>query len=364
MRAERLWIKDFRNIENTLLDFDEKLNIFTGKNGSGKTNTMEALKMALSLKSHRETKNINFIRHGCERADVKAKIVFDDETTATSHLMILPDKRSVKFDGQESMKKNSLRLSCPVIFFAPDDLDLIKGGPSVRRDFIDEAVSFLSPRYKTQLKEYYNLLKQKASLLKNYRDRDKTMLDLYNESLAKAGCDIVRHRIKFLREFDEFFISLHEDLSGISDIGLNYISEIYDTCQSSLSEEIYLSRLNGRMKEETLARRCLVGVHKDDIAVILNGRNSRSFASQGQQRTLAICLKLGMTEFYKQKTDQNAIVMLDDVMSELDSSRRESIMDLLKDNQVFITATEDNFSGGVTKKKVFTVVGGEIRETN
>ncbi|MBR6801930.1 MAG: DNA replication and repair protein RecF [Eubacteriaceae bacterium] len=360
MRVTRLWIKDFRNIENVVLEFGDKLNIFTGKNGSGKTNTIEALRMSLSLKSHRENKNVNFIRHSCSRADVKAEIVFDDLTTATSHLAILPNKKSVKFDGQENMKKNTLRLNCPVIFFAPEDLDLIKGGPSVRRDFIDEAVSFLSPRYAKELKEYYEILRQKSFLLKNYRESDKGLLELYNEALAKCGSSIVRHRIKFLREFDEYLISLHRSLSGSDDICLNYISNIYDDASSALTEEIYLLKLSERSREEILSRQCLLGIHKDDIAVILSGRNSRSFASQGQQRTLAICMKLGMIGFYKEKTDQKAIVMLDDVMSELDSQRRSQLIEILSDTQTFITATEDNFSHDAAEKKIFSVSDGII----
>ncbi len=362
MRVERLWIKDFRNIENIDIEFSPFLNIFIGKNGSGKTNTIEALRMSLSLKSHRENKNVNFIRHEHSRADVKAKIVFDDCTSATSHLTIFPDKKNVQFDGQGNMKKNELRLSCPVIFFAPEDLDLIKGGPSVRRDFIDDAISFLSPKYTKELKEYYTLIKQKSYLLRSYRDRDRSMLSLYNEKLATVGTNIVKYRIKFLREFDEYLISLHNTISPAGDIMHNYISNIYDAPSDSLSEEIFLRKLEMRMNEEVSSRQCLMGIHKDDIAVILNGRNSRNFASQGQQRTLAICMKLGMIEFYREKTDQRAIVMLDDVMSELDSARRNQLIEILKDTQTFITTTEDNFSSGYENKKVFSVSDGKITE--
>ncbi len=360
MRVSRLWIKDFRNIENIDITLHPELNIFTGKNGSGKTNTIEALRMSLSLKSHRENKNINFISHGKARADVKSMIVFDDDTVATSHLVILPDKRSVQFDGQGNMKKNELRLSLPIIFFAPEDLDLIKGGPSVRRDFIDDAISFLSPRYRTDLKEYYDVLKQKNFLLRSRTERDRVMLELYNERLAVLGTNIVRYRIKFLREFDEYIFSLHEKMNPSGEICLNYISNIYDEPSNAITEELYLNRLNMNLKEEIRASQSLWGIHKDDIAVILNGQNSRLFASQGQQRTISICMKLGMTEFYREKTGQRAIVMLDDVMSELDSTRRNLLVDILKDNQCFITSTEDNFSEGYDNKKVFRVSDGKI----
>ncbi len=360
MRVSRLWIKDFRNIENTDITLHPNLNIFTGKNGSGKTNTIEALRMSLALKSHRENKNINFISHGKDRADVKSMIVFDDETTMTSHLVILPNKRSVHFDGQGNMKKNELRLSCPVIFFAPEDLDLIKGGPSVRREFIDDAISFLSPRYRTQLKEYYEVLKQKSFLLRDRRIKDRTMLSLYNERLAALGTDIVKYRIKFLREFDEYLYSLHKKISPDGEISVNYISNIYDDPSNSITEELFLKKLNMRLNDEISSSQCLMGIHKDDIAVILNGQNSRSFASQGQQRTISICMKLGMIEFYREKTGQKAIVMLDDVMSELDSARRDLLVDIIKDNQCFITATEDNFSGNYGNKKIFSVSDGNI----
>ncbi len=360
MRVERLWIKDYRNIENTDITLEPYLNIFIGQNGSGKTNTIEALRMSLSLKSHRENKNINFIRHGKNRADVKSMIVFDDNTVATSHLTILPNKRNVQFDGQGNMKKNQLRLSCPVIFFAPEDLDLIKGGPSVRREFIDDAIAFLSPKYAKELKDYYEVLKQKSFLLRTYKDRDKMILSLYNERLSVLGTNIVKYRIKFLREFEEYLYSLHRTISPSGDIRLNYISNIYDEPTNAVTEEIYLSKLETRMKDETAARQCLMGIHKDDIAVILNGKNSRAFASQGQQRTISICMKLGMIEFYREKTFQKAIVMLDDVMSELDSSRRSLLLEILKDTQCFITTTEDNFSEGYENKRIFSVNNGII----
>ncbi|MBE6038770.1 MAG: DNA replication and repair protein RecF [Anaerofustis stercorihominis] len=359
MQVQRLWIKDFRNIENLDLEFSPHLNIFIGENGSGKTNIMEALCLSLSLKSHRENKNLNFISYGKDRSDIKSRILFSDSTEATSHLCILPNKRSVRFDGQGAMKKNELRLSCPVVFFAPEDLDLIKGGPLIRRNFIDDTISFISPKYRTELKEYYTVLRQKNTLLRTYRDWDKEILRLYNEKLAVNGTNIARYRIKFLQEFDKYFYSLHEVISPSSDISLNYISDVYDSVEKSVSEEIYFTELEKKMPDEINARQSLTGVHKDDIAVILGGRNSRSFASQGQQRSLAICLKLSVIDFYKEKTDRNAIVMLDDVMSELDRNRRSQLLQIIKDNQCFITSTEDNFSSDYHKKYTFSVRSGK-----
>ena len=364
MKIKSLKLKNFRNYDLLYLDFDSSTNIFYGNNAQGKTNILEAVYLSGTTKSHRGTKDRDLIQFG------------EDE----SHIEVIVDKKDISYQIDMHLKKNSpkgiavnkvpIRKASDlfgiinIVFFSPEDLNIIKNGPSERRRFIDLELSQLDKVYLSHLSNYHRIVNQRNHLLKDLKDVNKQesliqTLDIWESQLIQYGNEIIERRKEFIEEINKIISYIHNKLTG----GKENIKIIYDPCASyeTLEDEIQKSRLSDKKQKTTL-----VGPHRDDIGFYINEIDIRRFGSQGQQRTAALSLKLSEIELVKQKTNDMPILLLDDVLSELDKYRQNYLLDSIHDIQTLITCTgvDEFVNHRFSINKVFHVQNGQVSKEN
>ncbi|MFA0814691.1 MAG: DNA replication/repair protein RecF [Anaerofustis sp.] len=361
MYVRQLRIENFRNIAHANLSFGTGYNILTGMNGQGKTNTIESICLALSGKSHRETVTENFIGSAAQTADVEVSVGYDDGTEHVVSLSLGSD-RKYRIDDDPVRRRSELLRNFSVIFFSPDDLYLVKGGPSLRRNYINDAIASVAPNYAAVLSAYSKTVSQKNMLLREYSPSCKSLLEVYNESLVQYGSAVVKYRIRFLKELSEQIASLYDSISDKRErFKMTYQTNVLAQNQHTDVAQSYAKELNALAEKEIAMRTCLIGPHHDDIHFFLNGQNTRKFASQGQQRSLALSMKIALIDLFYEKNKEKPIVILDDVMSELDERRREMILQVLSDVQTFITSVSaETICAEQSKQTIFRVSGGAI----
>ena len=362
-----MYIKDaeivnFRNIEQIRTSFNPKFNIFFGKNAQGKTNLLEALSLSLNGTSHREKNNENFIRNGQSAASVKLDVADRDGVTGKLSLSV-SDKRYYRINGNAVRKRSELMENYNMVIFTPEDLKIIKGSPADRRRFLDESISHLYPAYHDALRKYNRTLKQRNAVLREYSQKNMvySMLDIYDDTLARLGSDIIIARINSLKKIEELTDSLNRDVSRDEKVRFFYSSNVIDeTASLSQLEKTYLEKLRKSRKEDVFRRRTLVGIHHDDINIFVNDLDTRKFASQGQQRSVALCMKLSLIKLLRDKYDEEPIVLLDDVMSDLDPFRQRQIIGLLENNQSFITCVDHSFADENMDYSLYRIENGKL----
>ena len=357
MVIKSLKLKNYRNYELLDMTFDSKTNILYGDNAQGKTNILEALYLSGTTKSHRGTKDRDLIQFGREE----------------SHLETIVEKKGMEFQIDMHLKKNSpkgiainkipIRKASELfgivhfVFFSPEDLNIIKDGPAGRRRFIDLELSQIDKVYLSNLSNYNRIINQRNSLLKELYHQDHLMdtLDIWDMQLAEYGTKVIESRKQFIRQVNQIIADIHYRLTG----GRERIELSYESSLGSLSLEQALKKNRER---DIRMKSTSVGPHRDDLCFLSGDLDIRKFVSQGQQRTAALSLKLAELDLIKEETGENAVLLLDDVMSELDSTRQEFLIRSLSDIQLFITSTEitDNLKKTVEKGKIFKVSGGKI----
>ena len=360
MFIRNLRILNFRNLACVDINPSVGFNVLTGQNAQGKTNTAEAIMLCLSAKSHRENITENFIGPNDVSAQITAETTLDNGTEATAKLTI-SNVRSHYIDDEAIRSRTRLVSTFPVVFFSPEDLKIVKEAPIIRRNFLNEASAQIYPPYVNLISEYARILKQRNTLLKDYSPSSEPMLEVYDESLINCAVDIARVRIKFLsmceKTASEYYRFISDEKENIS---LNYVSNVLNEAGITDIRRAFEIAIKESRKEDILTRTTTKGIHHDDIAIFISGKPARKFASQGQSRSIAICLKLSLCDLIKQRRDCEAIVILDDVMSELDIVRRGKIIELLKDKQVFITCAIQDFDINNYENKIFYVENGVV----
>ena len=361
MYVKQLRIENFRNIAQAKLIFGTGCNILTGMNGQGKTNTIESINLALSGKSHRESITENFIGNGGAASSVEICVVYDDSTEHNVSLSIGADKK-YRIDDDPVRRRSELLRNFSVIFFSPDDLYLIKGGPAMRREFINDAVASVAPNYASVLSAFAKTVSQKNMMLRDYSPSCEGLLEVYNQSLAHYGGLVVKYRIRFLKELSAQMAVLYDRISDRKEqFKMTYQTNVLTQAQNTDTEQNFAKQLVQHKEKEIAMRTCLIGPHHDDIHFFLNEQNTRKFASQGQQRSLALSMKIALIELFYQKNKEKPIVILDDVMSELDARRREMILHVLDGVQTFITTVSaDALHTNEENQTIFQVSGGKI----
>lgn len=365
MFLEHLELKNFRNYRELSLDFDPAYNVLLGGNAQGKTNIVEAIYLASCARSHRTAKDKELILHGEDFYEIFLK--FRRENGSEDSLRI----RYEENNGRRSIFQGSFPLEkladlfgiFHAVIFAPEDLMLIKNGPSERRRFLDILISQLSPQYFRQLQIYQKLLKQRNTMLKQLRDQNKhyqdssvkemrrLSLQIWDEQLAKSAAFILKKRAEIT---DELALYAKESLSHLSsekeDLKLIYKpSQRLDLNESE--EELSLSfaqHLSLQRNEDIQRGYTSLGPHRDDLFIFINGLEAQTYASQGQQRSIVLALKSAELKILEEHCSMKPVLLLDDVMSELDANRRDSLFQLILENQVFITTTEWQQAGNNT----------------
>lgn len=339
MHCKKIRFKDFRNIQGSTLEFSPDVNIFIGSNAQGKTSAIEGIYLFARAKSFRTQKDTELIRFGCDYASLDME--FDDgRREQKMRLAYSRDGRRLCCKNGVDVKKLSEMIgSFRAVIFCPAHLSLVKDGPAVRRSFIDCAISQIEPMYVSHLQKYNNILAQRNALIKNaYFDRktfDETV-EYWSSQLATEAEIISRRRNEYIEllsgHANEFIMDM---TSGREKLCMYY--------RTAKSREEYMAELMSSHDREIKYGSTLYGVHKDDIDIELCGKQARSFASQGQQRSIALALKLSEGEISRKECGSYPVFLLDDVLSELDSQRREYVLSGIDKRQTFITScnTED-----------------------
>ncbi len=330
MKASNLELYNFRNYEYENISFSDGVNIIHGENGMGKTNILEAVYYFSYGRSFRSGGK-EVIKDGEKEARIS--LSFENrERKLESDIKFLSGKRKEIYINEIELKKTSQLLGNFIcVLFTPDEMGIIKGMPEVRRKFCDSSIMPLRPNYIKELIKYRNILAQKTALLKS---RQYETLDIWNEKLAETGSRIMKLRESYIERINQKAREIQNEISG----GKEELNLIYNP--SVKLKENYLEKLSEYKEKEKESLFCMVGVHRDDIDIFINGKPAKNYASQGQIRTAVLSLKLAETEIIKEETGEYPVMLLDDILSELDKSRREFLISKIKGKQIIITCTD------------------------
>ncbi len=358
MIIKKIELTDYRNYESLELEFDKGTNILFGDNAQGKTNILEAIFVAATTKSHKGSKDSEIIRFGCSEGHVRIYLEKAGvETKIDMHLRSSKSK-GIAIDGQKIKKATDLMGLCNVVFFSPEDLNIIKNGPAYRRRFIDMELCQLDSFYLYNLNNFNKIVNQRNQLLKDlyFNPQLKDTLSIWDDQLISYGSKIIERRRQFADQLNDIILGIHKKLSG----GIEEIKIVYepDTDENDFGE-----RLKKNHERDIKSKMTSVGPHRDDFSFITDGIDIRKFGSQGQQRTAALSLKLSEIEIVKSITKDTPILLLDDVLSELDSKRRQFLLDSIGDIQTIITCTglEEFVNERFVLNKVFEVNKGTVK---
>ena len=341
MRLLGLELKDYRNCSDIKIDFKSDKILIIGKNAQGKTNILESIYFLSSLKSPRTAANTDLIKFGSEKFEISADIVKSD--TEVSLFFSYKDNKDkeIKINGVKSKPKDFKQV-LKTVLFSTNDLLLLRGTPQDRRDWLDRAISQIYPAYDDRLSKYDKIRIQKNNLLKDGAktgNLNETLLDVYNEQLVITGSNIIFLRKKFLKEIEKIAIKKHKIISETENLKIEY-----DCNWGEDIEEIaknFTAELEQRKSEEIRRCQACVGPHRDDIIFYINGNEAVKFASQGQQRTIVLALKLSELDIITEKTGDEPVLLLDDVLAELDDIRQNFLLKSInKNTQTIITSVD------------------------
>ena len=344
MFLKSLEFSNFRNISKLSLNFEKNINIFVGNNAQGKTNILESIYFLAITKSHRTHNELHLIKNG--ELYTKVSGLFIDDLKNNRLLSILLNERGKKVSVDNiTQKKISNYLSrFNVIMFCPDDLEIIKGSPNVRRKFLNIELSQYNKNYVSLLKEYNQILKQRNEYLKQKNNArfDKTYFDIITEKLIDKNVEIITLRYDFIDKINHFLHVVFNDITNFSKLTILYKSFINkEKIKKTNIKEILMSRYNSLFTNELLQKTTLLGCHKDDFKMYLNDLDVTEFCSQGQQRLAILCLKLAEIELFIKEKHTKPVILLDDIFSELDEVKKNNIIKYFKDDvQIFITTTD------------------------
>lgn len=359
MIVESLKLQNYRNYEYLNMNFDEKINIIYGDNAQGKTNILESMYVCATSKSHRDSKDREIIRFDNDESHIKVNVKKNDMNYRIDMHLKKNKPKGIAVNGIPIKRAVELFGILNIVFFSPEDLNIIKNGPSERRRFIDMELSQLDKIYLDCLINYNKVVNQRNSLLKEYafsgREDIISSLDIWDMQLVKYGNDVIKSREKFVKEINDLVKSIHTKLSGDRE----QLEIIYEPC---VKEQDFESELV-RVRDRDLKFKCTnIGPHKDDMCFLINGMDVRKYGSQGQQRTAALSLKLAEIELVKQIIHDTPVLFLDDVLSELDSRRQNFLLDSIGNIQTMITCTglDEFINNRFSINKIFKVVNGTV----
>ncbi|NHN32283.1 DNA replication/repair protein RecF [Paenibacillus agricola] len=345
MQLKKLSLRNYRNYDEVHVETDHMVNIIIGPNAQGKTNLLEAIFVLALTKSHRTHQDKELIqwdaRHTMLHGEVEKKYGL-----CKLDLTISQQGKKAKINGLEQKKLSQFIGSINVVMFAPEDLEIVKGTPSIRRRFLDMEIGQVYPTYLYDLSQYQKILLQRNNYLKQLfttRDTKAALLDVWNAQLVQYGIKIIKKRQSFIQKLQRWAEKIHSGITaGQEEIKIAYACS-FD--QQIVEDETvlfdqFMIKLS-QVKEQELRRGVtLVGPHRDDLLFTINGKDVQTFGSQGQQRTTALSLKLAEIELIREEVGEYPILLLDDVLSELDQYRQTQLIETFQNKvQTFITTT-------------------------
>ena len=363
MKINLLKLKNYRNCENIELDFCDFKNLIIGKNAQGKTNILESIYFLSNLKSVRTSNNLELINFEKEKMEINA-IIEKNNTNIEMDFSYNDEKKKKFFLNKVKSTQKDFKNVLKTVLFSSEDLMLLRGAPEDRRKWLDRAISQIYPIYDDRISKYEKIRIQKNNLLKEEKI-DKNLLDVYNEQLAIAGSNIIFLRKKYLSEIEKIAQNKHSKISQTEILKMIYSStfELDETIEDIL--ENYKKALEENFTEEIRKKQSLIGPHRDDIIFFINNKESTKFASQGQQRTIVLALKMAEIDIIKEKAGTSPILLLDDVLAELDDKRQNYLLNSIdSDTQTIITSVDTLFFNEEFLKdvKIFKIENGEIKK--
>lgn len=359
----------FRNLHELNVNFDPNVNIFIGKNAQGKTNLLEAIYFLALTRSHRTNSDTELINFNQEFANLKGK-VHKSQVEIDLRVVITKKGKKVWINRLEQSKLSKYVGQLNAVLFSPEDLDLVKGAPSLRRRFMDQEFGQVNAEYLYFASKYRQVLMQKNNYLKQLvkgQTHDTLFLDVLSDQLAGIAAEIIHRRYKFLSYLNKSAKDAYEHISLASeDLAIKYKPSVSEVSAQDTTEEIYQKLLTNFQKTKNAEIKrgtTLSGPHRDDIVFLLDNKDAHLYASQGQQRTIALSVKLAEIQLVHELTDEYPLLLLDDVMSELDHGRQSALLNYIHGKtQTFITTTDlEGISWEIIKSpRVYHVQDGEV----
>ena len=369
MKLKRLNLKDFRNCENLEINFDKIKTLIIGKNAQGKTNILESIFFLSALKTPRTSGQQELIRFNADSFRIEADIIKADTDINLSYAYNSEKKREIKINKVKSTIRD-FKSVLKTVLFSTQDLLLLRGTPQDRRDWLDRAISQIYPAYDDRLSKYDKIRIQKNNYYKEAAKTgvtDNTLLDVLNEQLSITGSNIIYIRLKYLKEIEQLALQKHRTISETEELTIKYDNDFIES-QNDIYEigeiqQKFIQALNERKEEEYRRCQACIGPHRDDVIFYINNQEATKFASQGQQRTVVLALKLSELDMITEKTGDEPLLLLDDVLAELDDLRQNYLLKSINPNtQTIITSVdtilfEDEFLKDV---EIFKIEGGKI----
>ena len=334
MWIKKIELKNFRNYKNQKLELNKNVNVLYGENAQGKTNIIESIFLCSMGKSFRAKKDKEMIKLDEDSCSVEVEYEKSDREGKIK--IEIGNKKNIFVNDIKIKRLSELLGKINIVIFTPDDIEIIKGGPDQRRKFLDIMISQLRPNYIHILSLYQKTIEQRNNYLKQIKEeqKDENLLEIWDEKLAEYAIKICEYRKEFIEKLKPKMEKLHKEITNNKEeIKIEYVTECLD-------KKIYLDLLKERRKLDILKGFTTKGVHRDDFVIYINGRQLNVYGSQGQQRTSILTLKLAELNLIYDEIGEYPILLLDDFMSELDKSRRESLVQHIKETQVIITCTD------------------------
>ena len=346
MRIEHLKLVNFRNYSNLEINFNSNVNIFVGDNGKGKTNILESIYVLSLTKTNRSSLTDNLIKFNEEISKIEGLIKRDD-LIKKQMVYLTKNSKQIFINNKEMRRIKDYISSFCVISFTPDDLEIIKGSPNIRRNMLNIDISQLHNNYISYLNEYNQIIKIRNEYLKKMNldgNNDIRYLEVVNDKMIEKGIKIYKYRYDFFCMINEFLSKIFKKLTNLDSLNIKYETSFdLDDFNEEVVKKKYQEKLKKNFKIELMQGVTLTGPHRDDFSFYLNGINMRNFASQGQQRLAVIALKISEIYLFKKEINEYPVLLLDDIFSEIDTKKRNKIIKfLLKDIQSIITTTDIN----------------------
>ena len=378
MFLKKLKLINFRNYDSCEIDFTGNKIILLGKNAQGKTNLLESIYYLATLSSFRANNDSEVIKKGCNSAFLSAELIKNDTDIEISIAINPPKQKLIKVNGLKKSSYSQYLGHLAVVNFGVSDLLLLRGAPSDRRRWLDDAISQIYPAYKDRLNKYNKIRTQRNNLLKEFKGNfhlnkvQQDTLSVFDEQISISGSNIIHLRQKYLKEVQIIANLKHKKISlEEEDLVLEYNSTITGNFNARESEiinpekilESYQEAFKEKINEEIARIQTVIGPHRDDVSFYINNIEAKSFASQGQQRTIVLALKLSELDFIENIIGESPVLLLDDVLAELDKTRQNYLLNSIKkDTQTIITTTDisgfnEKFLEDVT---VYNIESGKI----
>lgn len=365
MRVMSLSLRDFRSYESAEAELHDGINVISGRNAQGKTNLLEAVYLLTGGRSFRTRFDREMIRFNAPQAEVAAEIYSGGREQRLKITLRRGAKKSMSRNGA-AVRGAELSESLKAVLFCPDDLNIIKDGAAARRRLMDMAICQLRPGYARLISDYNRLYDNKMRILRDYRENPAMLdtLDEFSDGLLRASAQIIRYRASFVRRLASAAGPVHREFSGADEcLEMCYRTVSAVTNAEAPAQEIYAelcAHQKAHRAAELASAQCLTGAHRDDMEITINGESARAFASQGQTRTAALSLKLAEREIFLQETGEHPVLLLDDVLSELDSRRQEFVLNRIGGGQTLITCCEDEQIRERTGGRVLFIQDGRV----